>query len=87
MKFAIIAFFPFVEGLKGLRRLTQLVQFACYQVLRIARGPHSGIPAYMVEPPWHMRWAEQSGFTTQPSCMAILEATFQSAVDEQIRVT
>ncbi len=87
VKFAIIAFFPFVEYIERLRRLAQLVQFACYQVIRIARRPHSGVPAYTVQPAWHMRTAEQSRFAPEPSCVAILEATFQSAVDEQIRVT
>ena len=87
VKFAIIAFFPFVESLKRLRRLAQLVQFACYQVLRIARRSHPGIPAYTVEAAWHMRRAEQSGFALELSCVAIVEATFQSAVHEQIGVT
>jgi hypothetical protein len=76
-----------VKRFQSLGWLAELVQFAAYGVYRVARREHSRIPAYPVQPPWHMRIAEQYSFAAQPSRIVILEVAFESAVDEQIRAT
>jgi len=76
-----------IQNFERLRRLQELVQLTCHEVLWIDGFTHPGVPAYAVQPSGHMRTAEKFGFALQSPRIAIAEATLQSAVDEQIRVT
>ena len=87
MQLAAIVFFVFIERFQCFRWLPKLIQFAAYNVFRTPGRQHSGVPADAVEAAWHPGGAEQDRLATQESRVAILEGTFQSAIDEQIGVT
>src|SRR3984893_10085553 len=79
----LAAGFVHVEFAQAFGRLTQPVEFAEYDIIRVVGQHQPGIMLHQIEPAPAARIADKIGATRQELRHRVVEATHQGAVDEE----